>query len=102
MILSGVTGVNSSIVNGVYLFKGMKDDKPFYKNLVSQSFLFCASDNKWCVSSKEDCDAGKAAGWCRSVESGLDHPLRAHPWEVLGSGDFEEQSAVKIVVTVIM
>ena len=104
-MIFGATGVNYRHVNGVYLYKGMKNEKPFYKNLANQSFLFFASDGKWYVSNKEDFDASKAFGWCRSVESGLGHPSLAHLWKMqvgrLASSDqWEEQPSVKVATMV--
>ena len=81
MAIKGATSKNCTEVNGFFFNQGMRDDKPFFKNLVSQSYLYFASNGFWYVSSKDDFDAGKAAGWCRSAEPGLDHPSRARLWK---------------------
>jgi hypothetical protein len=74
VIISGATGDECCEANGIFLFLGVKDDRPLYKNLVNQSRLHYASDSKWYVSNKADLELKKITGWCRSVEAGWGHP----------------------------
>lgn len=67
---------------GVYLFKGMMNNKPYYKKLVNQ-FLYYSSDCKWCVNDEKGFDANKTDSDIRSVESGRGHPSLVSVWEPL-------------------
>lgn len=108
MIISGATGVNSSDVNGIYFYQGMKDKQPVYTNLVNHRYLCYSSNGKWYATDKEEFDLNVTSlhmGWCRSVESGFGHPSRAHSWEVqVGGGEHRnqwvKQAAVKIATMV--
>jgi len=103
LVISGATGSNSDCVNGNFVFQGIKDDMPFYKNLINQSYCYRASDGKWYVSDEADLEAGEAAGFCASLEAGLGHPSRASRWQVaLGHNKWEEQPAVIVAMMVIL
>ena len=101
MVFSGASDDKSGVVNGIFLFQGIKDDMPFYKNLVNQSYCYRANNGMWLVSDKESYEASKAAGWCSSVKTGCGHPSRALRWKVLVNGKFEEQPAVEVATIVI-
>jgi hypothetical protein len=101
LVFSGATGETSGNVNGIFLYQGIKDDMPFYKNLANQMYCYRASDGKWCVSTNADFEAGKAFGWCYSAEEGLGHPSRASMWLVVNiNGKFEDQPSVKVATMV--
>ena len=100
--MSGSTGKNSGEVDGVYVYQDMKGDKPFYKNLVNQSYLY-QTNGFWYVSGKDDFDAGKATGWCRSAEAGLVNPSRAHLWKMWRGlkTKWVDQPSVKVATMVL-
>ena len=100
VVFSGASGEISFRVNGIFLFQGIKDDMPFYKNLVNQQYCHRASDGNWYVSDKESFEANKASGYCDSVEAGWDHPSRALRWTVWDGSKWEEQPAVKVATMV--
>ena len=96
VVFSGATGNNSDMVNGIFLFQGIKDDKPFYKNLVSQRYCYCATDGRWYVHVKANFDTSKAAGVCSTIEAGYVHPSRASRWQMGVNGKWEEQPAITV------
>ena len=100
VVFSGATGTNSDLVNGVFFFMGIKDDKPFYKNLVSQRYCYRATDDRWYVHNKANFDTSKNSGVCSSLEAGWVHPSRAPRWQMGVNGKWEEQPAIEIVTIV--
>ena len=94
-----MTSKNKDEVNGFYFYLYMKDGKPFYKNLLSQNYLYLASNGFWYVSNEEDLEVNKAAGWCRSANSGLAHPSQALSWKGWKT-KWVKQPAVKVVTMV--
>lgn len=95
----GARGLHSDAVNGIYLYHGMKDGKPYYGNLANGSLLYNASDGLWCFSQKGDFDANKTSGICFSFESDIEHPSRCRQW-MIWEGKWVEQPAIKVATLV--
>ena len=100
VVFSGATDDNSDMVNGIFLFQGIKDDMPFYKNLVNQSYCYSVFDGKWFVNDKAKFEESNASGHCVSVDAGLGHPSYALRWKVSVNGKWEEQPDVKVAIMV--
>jgi hypothetical protein len=100
VVFSGATGNNSDMVNGIFLFQGIKDDMPFYKNLVNQSYCYSVSGGQWFVNYKAKFEEDKASGFCASFDAGLGHPSYASQWKVSVNGKWEEQPDVKVAIMV--
>ena len=98
--ITGVTGNISSFVNGVYLYRGIKNGMPYYVNLVNQSYWYCASDGKWTVFDKANFEENKAGGYCASIEPGLGNPSRVSRWQVSVIDKWEEQRTVNVATMV--
>ncbi len=87
VIISGATGENSSIANGIFFYQGLdKFKKPLYENLINKSILRSDFECKWFVSDRTCYDG------IESVESGLGHPSLAAEWE--------DQLAMKVTTMV--
>ena len=100
VVFSGATDDNSDMVNGIFLFQGIKDDMPFYKNLVNQSYCYSVSYGIWYVNDKAKFEVSRASGYCASVDAGLGHPSYASQWKVSVDGKYEKRADVKVAIMV--
>jgi len=101
VIISGVTGAD---INGIYVFQGMKNDKPFYKNLLNQHYLYYASGrHQWVFSNKADFDFSDKVSFevsyrvcCYSAVFGFGHPSLVGLWKSSGNFECEDQPAMTV------
>ena len=104
--ITGVTGANKDIINGVYeptgeayngraLFRKKGDGDKWLRYVTSESL------NDWRVSSTSHKDANDDIGWLQCGEKGLEDPTQATSWKVYHSKDKRWDLQKDLYVTVI-
>ena len=85
MRISGATGSNGPLVNGVYrpVGEAYNGKKLFQKEGDNDMWLrYALQFDNWTVSTTEHKDANDGIGWCHSTVKSLAHPTEAKAWKV--------------------
>eukprot|EP00729_Bicosta_minor_P016936 gene16936-biopygen29287 len=99
--VKGAAGLNGAKVNGVYeKVEEMQNGKPVYIKVGSTGMMCCWYDRsgRWLVSTTTHKDANEAAGYAKSIETGLAAPELATQWDVYLGDKWEVQPAVAVAV----
>eukprot|EP00729_Bicosta_minor_P004365 gene4365-biopygen30810 len=95
-------GMFGARVNGMYeKVEEMQNGKSVYIKVGTLGRMCCwySSSGRWYVSPTKNKDANKAAGFAKSIETGLAAPELATQWNVwLGGDEYEVQPAVTVAV----
>ena len=83
VFITGAEGPNAHKVIGKYLATGdVQNDRSLFHNSGNDKWLHYASNNTWYVSTTENKDAMKPAGYAYCVEPNLFDPTHGKTWMV--------------------
>mmetsp|Transcript_71364 Transcript_71364/g.113099 ORF Transcript_71364/g.113099 Transcript_71364/m.113099 type:complete len:733 (-) Transcript_71364:135-2333(-) len=92
LVITGATGANAAVVNGIYDLSGFHKKMPSWQKRGSK-YVIIMMNRKWWVSDTDSKATGRVTGWAKSsrVED-LKPPTYSTTWEVWTGNAWESQS----------
>ena len=97
VFITGAEGPYAHKVIGKYMATGdVQNGRSLFHNSANDTWLYYASDNKWCVSTTKYKDAMEAKGFAKCMEPNLFDPTHGKTWKVAVDGMLVEQGSLVV------
>eukprot|EP00931_Biecheleriopsis_adriatica_P102585 TRINITY_DN77530_c0_g1_i1.p1 TRINITY_DN77530_c0_g1~~TRINITY_DN77530_c0_g1_i1.p1 ORF type:complete len:350 (+),score=53.41 TRINITY_DN77530_c0_g1_i1:98-1051(+) len=99
MLVSGATGINAPVINGVYRLRdGLHEGKPQWQKVgdADKWIVFVSKYRSWNMINADRKDSLEGGGYMHSLTANAVYPCRATQWIVWNGSQWQQQDTVSL------